>query len=135
MVLVSAITGCWLRPIISGMAEQVFEIIDAMRALHVPELLAVVAGVLILVDYFFPTDWPAHVGYVAFSGSMFFVAYMYGLAPVWSLVVAGITWLVLCYLHRVLFRRYLENAPGTPGYEGDQPEEPNPSETSQPSGE
>lgn len=104
------------------MADQVFEIIDTLRHFHVPEILAVLGALLVLIDYFFPTDWPAHVGYVLFSAAMFFVAYMYGLAPVSALAVSLGLWLLLSLLHRALLHEYLENAPGTPGYEAEQSE-------------
>jgi membrane protein implicated in regulation of membrane protease activity len=100
------------------MTDQIFEIIDLLRQFHVPEALAIVGALLVLIDYFFPTDWPAHLGYVLFAASLFFVAYMYGLAPLWSLVASLVSWILLEFMHRLFFRELLENAPGTPGYDG-----------------
>ena len=40
---------------------------------HAVETLVVLGGLLVLVDYYFPTDWPAHVGYVCIAAAFFFI--------------------------------------------------------------
>ena len=73
------------------------------------EILFVLAVVLVLVDYFFPVDYPAYFGYFCFAAGMFFVV---PFGVVTSLLVALGIWIVLLVLHRVLFTRFLTNAPG-----------------------
>lgn len=73
------------------------------------EILFIASVALILIDYFFPVDYPAYLGYFCFAAGMFF-AVPFG---VWtSLVVAILIFIVLLVLHRVWFSRYLTNAPG-----------------------
>ena len=100
------------------MTERIFELIDWLRHFRVPEILGVLGAVLVLIDYFFPTDWPAHLGYVCFSACMFFVAFMYGLAPVWALVVSLVAWFLLEWMHRLFFKQYLDNVPDEPDESG-----------------
>ena len=90
------------------------------------EALVAIAAILILIDYFFPTDWPAHLGYVGLAVAAFFFVWGGGLAP-WalqpSIALAIGVWVGLAVLHRLLFSRFLTNAPGR---EGDAAEEPSP---------
>ena len=76
-------------------------------------LLFIAAVVLILVDYFFPVDFPAYLGYLAFAAGMFWA---FPLGPTLSLVASILLFLALLALHRVWFSRYLTNAQerGTP---------------------
>ena len=76
---------------------------------HAMEILFVLAIVLILIDYFFPVDYPAYLGYFCFAAGMFF-AVPFGVVT--SLLVALGIWILLLVLHRVLFTRFLTNAPG-----------------------
>jgi len=76
-------------------------------AAHVPELLFVLAVVLVLIDYFFPVDYPAFVGYVCFAGGMFFVL---PLSVGASIGCALMILAALLVLHRLWFSRFLTNA-------------------------
>ena len=80
---------------------------------HVMELLFGLSVVLILIDYFFPVDYPAYIGYLCFALGMFF-ALPFTVLPS-ALMSLGI-WVGLLLLHRVWFSRYLTNAPGTETY-------------------
>ncbi len=92
------------------------ELLANLQSYHACELLIAFAALLILVDYFFPTDWPAHLGYVCVALSVFFGMWQTSPGATWSLVpsllLAGGVWIGLAVLHRVCFRRFLENAPG-----------------------
>ncbi len=101
------------------MNDQIFETIETLRYYRFPEILAVLGALLVLIDYFFPTDWPAHLGYVAFAGSIFFIPYMVGQTLIWCLLISLGCWVLLLVMHRLLFRHYLENAPGTSGPDGE----------------
>ncbi len=76
-------------------------------AAHVPELLFVAAVVLVLIDYFFPVDYPAFLGYVCFAAGMFFVL-PFGIGG--STACAALIFVGLLLLHRVWFSRFLTNA-------------------------
>lgn len=67
----------------------------------------IAAVLLILIDYFFPTDWPCHVGYFCFASGLFF-ALPWALLP--SLMAAISAWGILAVLHQLFFRTILENA-------------------------
>lgn len=54
---------------------QVFELIDGLQAYYAAEILLGLGVLLILVDYFFPTDAPAHFGYFCIALATFFIAY------------------------------------------------------------
>ena len=90
-----------------------------MQSYHAAELCLIAAAILILIDYFFPTDWPAHVGYFCIAAAVFFWVW----APLtwWTgfrslLLAVGVDKL-LTILHHVLLHRWLANAPGTERYE------------------
>lgn len=74
------------------------------------EAFFVAAVVLVLVDYFFPVDWAAYLGYLCFALGMLW-AVPFG--PLGSLVVALVIWVLLLILHKVWFSRFLTNAGGT----------------------
>ena len=86
---------------------------------HAMEVLFVLAVVLILIDYFFATDVPAHFGYFCFAAAMFLVASFKPFPLRDCLIIAVVIWISLAVLHQTWFRHYLENAPGTAGYESD----------------
>lgn len=71
------------------------------------EVFLIAAVVLVLVDYFFPVDWAAYVGYLCFALGMFW-AVPFG--PVGSLVTALVLWVLLLILHKLWFSRFLTNA-------------------------
>ncbi len=69
--------------------------------------LFIASVVLILIDYFFPVDFPAYIGYLCFAAGMFFAL---PLTFMPSLVVAIAIFLVLLFFHVRLFSQYLTNA-------------------------
>jgi len=84
---------------------------DALQTLmnwNIMPILFGAAVLLILIDYFFPVDYPAYLGYFCFAAGMFF-ALPFGILV--SLLLAVVIWVVLLVLHRVWFSRYLTNAP------------------------
>ena len=89
-----------------------YEFIGTLQSYHIAEVLIGLSVLLILVDYYFPTDVPAHFGYFLFSVGMFFVV-PWGVAA--SLTVAVVLWLLLAVLHQLWFTRFLTNAPSTLG--------------------
>lgn len=85
-----------------------------LRNYYIVEILFIAAVLLILIDYFFPVDFAAYIGYFCFAAGIFFVA-PFGMA--FSLVLGVATFAILLLLHRVLFSRYLTNATDRPGAE------------------
>jgi membrane protein implicated in regulation of membrane protease activity len=69
--------------------------------------LFVAAVALILIDYFFPVDFPAYIGYLCFAAGMFFALPLTFLP---SLIVAIVIFLLLLFFHFTLFSQYLTNA-------------------------
>ncbi len=90
-----------------------------LQSYHAGECLLVLAAVLIVVDYFFPTDWPAHFGYVAIAAASFFLSWSSAPGAFWDAVKSGGLaigiWLALAVLHRLWFHHWLSNAEGVPG--------------------
>ena len=87
-----------------------YELIETLQDYHIAEALIGLSVLLVLIDYFFPTDVPAHFGYFCFGAGMFFLVPL-GLSA--SAAVGVGIWLLLALLHQLLFRRFLTNAPGT----------------------
>jgi membrane protein implicated in regulation of membrane protease activity len=82
---------------------------------NAPWYLLVAGVLLILIDYYFRTDAPAHFAYFAFGLVVFFVANL----PLVLSIVAGLaTWLVLAILHRTVLYKYLHNTEPDRGPEG-----------------
>lgn len=79
----------------------------AATDLPVMPILFALAVALILVDYFFPVDFPAYLGYLCFAAGMFWGV---PFGPVLSLVSSLVIFILLLVLHRVWFSRYLTNA-------------------------
>lgn len=75
--------------------------------LPIMPILFGLAVLLILIDYFFPVDYPAYIGYLCFAAGMFW-AVPFG--PVTSLVSSLVIFVLLLVLHRLWFSRYLTNA-------------------------
>ncbi len=104
------------------------ELLVYLQSYHACEILLVVAAVLICIDYFFPTDWPAHFGYAAVALAVFFAVWTSGpaasMGSLPSLLVAVGVWVGLALMHRFVFRRFLENAPGTDGLPSDHDQAP-----------
>lgn len=89
---------------------------------------------LVMIDWFFPVDWPAYLGYGLFA---VFVGATIPVSPFMSLVAIFLVLLSMLVLHEMFFTRFLTNAPqferrletsrsGLP--------ESDPTETRQPSG-
>jgi len=78
--------------------------------------LFILAGlVLVLIDYLFPTDWPAYLGYVLFSWGIFGLS---GMGTFGLRFCLGLATLVgLLVLHHIYLSRFLTNAD-----DDDQPE-------------
>ena len=71
------------------------------------EILFGFAIALVLIDYFFPVDWCAYLGYLCFAGGVFFALPMTA-TP--SLLAALLVFALLLLLHKVWFSKYLTNA-------------------------
>ena len=102
--------------------EHVFSFLQMLQSMYIFEILLIAAGLLILADYLFPTDAPAHLGYLCIALAVFFrVSGSFFFPSLNQLFInVGIaiaTWIGLGILHRLVLRRFLENAPGTEGYE------------------
>lgn len=78
---------------------------------NIVEILFIASVVLILIDYFFPVDYPAFIGYFCFAAGIYFVA---PFAVGSSLALGIIAFIILLLLHRMLFSRYLTNATDEP---------------------
>lgn len=107
--------------------EQVFSFLQMLQGMYIFEILLVAAGILILVDYIFATDVPAHFGYLCIALAVFFKISKSFFFPSMNqffinVGIAIAVWIGLGILHRLIFRRFLENAPGTEGYEAAQAE-------------
>ena len=63
---------------------------------------------LILIDYLFPVDWPAYVGYVLFA---LFIGATADVPQGWSAVTIVAVLGLLLALHIAVFSRFLTNAP------------------------
>jgi hypothetical protein len=87
-----------------------YEFIETLQSFHIAEVLISISVLMIFIDYYFPTDAPAHFGYFCFGAGMFFVVPLGVLA---SAVIGLGIWLLLAILHRFWFKRFLTNAPGT----------------------
>ena len=96
-------------------AFEIYEVIDRLQALHAAECLLGAAVVLLLIDYFFPTDIPAQFGYACLAGAAFFIAYQASWSPLTCLITFVACWVLLGILHRLIFFRFLSNAPLPPG--------------------
>ena len=81
------------------------DLLFVLNTYHAPMVLAVLGGLLILADYYFDTDVPAHFGYAAFGVA----AFLMGPATVReSLLVGMLVWSMLLNLHFMFLRTVLE---------------------------
>ena len=92
--------------------------IDRLFVLGITETFVIIGAICVLVDYLFPTDWRAHVGYVLFALGTFFAADLAGFSPLSSALVGSCTWLFFAFLHRTLLGELLENAPDSRSGDG-----------------
>ena len=92
------------------------ETLAYLQSLYAAEWLLIATAALILIDYFFPTDWPAHLGYVCLAAASFFLVWGSGIGP-WelppSIGLAVAVWVAMAVLHRLFFYKFLTNAPGS----------------------
>ena len=80
------------------------ELLVTLNDNHAPAILAIVGGLLILADYFFDTDVPAHFGYVCFG----LMAFLLGPASFRESVLLGVLiWSLLLNLHFMFLREIL----------------------------
>jgi len=85
------------------------ETIQLLNDFHIFYILLGLGAVLVLIDYFFPTDWPCFVGYFCFGAAVFFaVPFLFGK----SLIFGIATFVLLLALHHFVFSKFLTNAPG-----------------------
>lgn len=90
--------------------ESLLELIDTLQSNHIVEILIVLAGVLIVIDYFFPVDLPAHLGYICLGLATFFA---FPTTLTWSFIVGLLTWFFFATGHRFWWGEFLENtSPG-----------------------
>lgn len=91
-------------------SNKFLDFIGLLQDFHAFEICVIAAIVLFLIDYFLPTDFPAHISYLLAGLAVFFGA---PFALTVSLIAGIATWLVLAFLHRVWFHKFLTNAPGS----------------------
>ena len=63
---------------------------------------------LVLIDYLFPVDWPAYVGYALFG---VFIGATVPLSVAYSGLSMVVVFGLMLLLHKTVFSRYLTNAP------------------------
>jgi hypothetical protein len=90
--------------------DQSLEWINTLQTNRIVEILIILAGVLIVVDYFFPVDLPAHLGYVCLGLAAFFG---FPTDLTWSIIFGMLVWFFLATGHRFWWGEFLENAPGS----------------------
>ena len=88
-----------------------YDVILALRDARIVEVLFIASIFLVLIDYFFPVDYPAYIGYVCFAVAIFFVAPF--ALPLSLLLGVGVL-AILLLLHRQFFTHYLTNATDKP---------------------
>ena len=79
--------------------EQTLQLLNTLQSNHIVEILVVLAALLIVIDYFFPVDVPAHVGYLCLGLAAFF-AFPASIGA--SFVVGLLTWFFFATGHRLL---------------------------------
>ena len=84
------------------------EILLTLNQPFVLWLLSTGAVLAILVDYFFPVDWVAYLGYGLFA---IFIGATVPVPPALSLVVMLAVGALMLLLHMFVFSKYLTNAP------------------------
>jgi membrane protein implicated in regulation of membrane protease activity len=86
----------------------VYEMVGILSRSNAFYAFLILGVVLIMVDYYFPVDWPAYVGYLCFGLAVFF-------ALMESLFISAIgglaVFVVMLVMHFTVFSRYLTNAP------------------------
>lgn len=85
------------------------ELLIRLAPYPVMEAAFALAVALVLIDYLFPVDFAAYLGYLCFGAGVFFAA-PWGLASSLLLGIAVVATLVT--LHHLWFSRFLTNAGG-----------------------
>ena len=81
------------------------DLLVTLNTYHAPMLLAIVGGLLILADYYYDTDVPAHFGY----GCIAFAAFLMGPGMFReSFLIGLLVWSMLLNLHFMFLREILE---------------------------
>jgi len=89
--------------------EAMYDFLLQLQNWRVMEISFIAAVALILIDYFFPVDFPAYIGYFLFAVGMFF-AMPFGF--LFSVLFAIGLFALLLAMHAIWFSRFLTNAPG-----------------------
>lgn len=66
------------------------------------------AIILVLIDYLFPVDWPAYLGYVLFA---IFIGATVPLSVAFSFLSMLAVFSLMLTLHKAVFSKFLTNAP------------------------
>lgn len=94
------------------------QLFERLASWHADWLLLAASVVLILIDYFFRTDLPAHLAYFFVGAGTMLRAPL----TLWPSIAVGLAvWILLELLHRRWFGKYLENVPRMVPRAGDQP--------------
>lgn len=87
-----------------------YDLILQLQNWRLMEISFIAAVALILIDYFFPVDFPAYIAYALFAVGMF-LALPFG--PLLSFLFALGLFLLLLAMHLIWFSHFLTNAPNT----------------------
>jgi membrane protein implicated in regulation of membrane protease activity len=85
------------------------DLILTLHDLYIVPILYGTGILLILIDYFLPTDLACQFGYFSLAAAVFF---QLNQSLMLSLTVAIAVWAVLLVLHFAVFHRFLTNVPG-----------------------
>ena len=81
------------------------DLLLTLNSYHAPPVLAIMGGLLLLADYYFDTDVPAHFGYVCFG----LTAFLMGPTAFRESVLIGLlAWSMLLNFHFMFLRKLLE---------------------------
>lgn len=87
-----------------------YDLLQTLRDYYAMEILFVASVVLVLLDYFFPVDYLAYIGYLCFALGVFFAA---PFSILISTLIGVLVFGILLLLHRAWFSRFLTNATDT----------------------
>jgi hypothetical protein len=90
------------------MNEAIANLLGKAAGLHLEWWLLAAALVLLLIDVFFPTDWPARLAYVCAALGLFLLV---PFTPIASLGIGIGFWALMEFFHRAWWGQYLRNAP------------------------
>ena len=81
------------------------DLLLTLNSYHAPVVLAIVGGLLILADYYFDTDVPAHFAYACFGLAAFLMG---PTAFRESFLIGLLVWSMLLNFHFMFLRKMLE---------------------------